>query len=105
MTDREGYHWTRPWRPSTRQQEVLEGVAAGRSNPEIATDLGISVDGVKWHVRELLEHTGLGDRHQLGGWWREETGVTMLLAATEPAPTSLLLCAGPVTSAAFASSW
>jgi DNA-binding NarL/FixJ family response regulator len=36
------------------RQRVLAMVAAGRTNAEIATVLGISLDGAKWHVREIM---------------------------------------------------
>ena len=37
-----------------RQREVLELVACGMTNGEIATHLGISLDGAKWHVSEII---------------------------------------------------
>jgi LuxR family transcriptional regulator, maltose regulon positive regulatory protein len=38
-----------------REREVLRLLAAGRSNPEIATELVISVTTVKTHVKNLYE--------------------------------------------------
>jgi DNA-binding CsgD family transcriptional regulator len=72
MRHNEGYHRARGgWRPTPRQREVLDAVAEGRTNAEIAVRLGISVDGAKWHVGELLAQTGCEDRQALGRWWRE----------------------------------
>lgn len=43
-------------RPLTaREHHVLTGMARGRSNQQIATDLGISENTVKNHVRSILE--------------------------------------------------
>lgn len=39
---------------TSREREILELVAAGRSNPEIAVELYVSVDTVKTHVRHIL---------------------------------------------------
>ncbi|MBF6601150.1 MAG: PD40 domain-containing protein [Dehalococcoidia bacterium] len=55
-----------------RQRQVLDGVAAGKSNGVIAGELGITIDGVKWHVSELLWASGCTDRHELGEWWRRQ---------------------------------
>jgi DNA-binding CsgD family transcriptional regulator len=37
-----------------RQYEVLELIREGLTNPQIAERLGISPDGAKWHVKEIL---------------------------------------------------
>ena len=52
-----------------RQREVFELVAGGFSNREIAERLGISLDGAKWHVSELLGRVGVEDREQLAAQW------------------------------------
>ena len=73
MARREGFHWRRGgWRPTDRQREVLALLAEGASNAKIAVRLGISVDGAKWHVGELLAETGCEDRQALASWWQEE---------------------------------
>ncbi len=67
---KEGYRWARPARvPSERQKAILEALVRGKSNAEIGEELGISSDGVKWHVSELLSETGLSDRQSLARWW------------------------------------
>jgi DNA-binding NarL/FixJ family response regulator len=48
-----------------RELDVLRQVAAGRSNPEIATALSLSVATVKTHVSRLLDKLNCRDRAQL----------------------------------------
>lgn len=49
------------------QLEVLRLVVAGHTNPAIAEKLHISVDDVKWHLKELYQKTGYNDRVSLVG--------------------------------------
>lgn len=37
-----------------RQEQVIRLIANGRTNPEIAIQLDLTIDGVKWHVREII---------------------------------------------------
>ncbi len=55
---------------SPRQQEVLELIAAGKTNPEIAESLGISLDGAKYHVREILAKLEVDSREEAAQEWR-----------------------------------
>jgi DNA-binding NarL/FixJ family response regulator len=48
-----------------RERDVLEQVAAGKSNTEIAADLYLSVATVKTHVSRLLDKLACRDRAQL----------------------------------------
>lgn len=48
-----------------RQQDVLELIAKGFNNYQIACDLGISENTVKLHVSQILRATGLYNRTQL----------------------------------------
>lgn len=47
---------------SARERQVLERVALGRSNPEIASDLGIGEATVKTHVGHIFTKLGVSDR-------------------------------------------
>ena len=49
---------------SERERDVLALMGAGRSNPEIATELFISLATVKSHVRHILAKLDLRDRPQ-----------------------------------------
>ncbi|MEZ5385319.1 MAG: helix-turn-helix transcriptional regulator [Prosthecobacter sp.] len=45
-----------------RQAEVLHWVAEGKSNDEIATILGCSINTVKAHLKDIFRHLGLHSR-------------------------------------------
>jgi LuxR family maltose regulon positive regulatory protein len=49
---------------SPRELEVLELLAAGRSNREIADQLVVALDTVKKHVSHILDKLGAGNRTQ-----------------------------------------
>jgi two-component system, NarL family, response regulator LiaR len=49
---------------SPREREVLQLIARGRSNRQIARDLAIGEQTVKTHVRSILAKLGLQDRVQ-----------------------------------------
>ena len=51
-----------------REWEVLGHVREGRSNEQIAERLGISIDGVKYHVSEILGKLALDNRHDAARW-------------------------------------
>lgn len=58
-----------------RQREVIELLAKGHTNGEIAERLGISLPGAKWHVRELMDRVGVESRDELAEWWERERSV------------------------------
>jgi DNA-binding CsgD family transcriptional regulator len=51
-----------------REWEVLGAIRDGLSNEEIADRLGISIDGAKYHVTEILTKLGLENRHDAALW-------------------------------------
>jgi DNA-binding CsgD family transcriptional regulator len=48
-----------------RQHQILRSVARGKTNKDIAADLGISEQGVKVHISRLLERYGAENRVEL----------------------------------------
>jgi DNA-binding CsgD family transcriptional regulator len=58
-----------------RQHEVLELVREGLTNPQIAERLGISPDGAKWHVKEILWKLNVPSREEAARWRREREEV------------------------------
>ncbi len=58
-----------------RQREVLDLIAAGKTNAEIGESLGISLDGAKWHVSEILGKLGVATREEAADAWRAERSV------------------------------
>ncbi len=73
---------------SERQREVLALIAEGKTNPEIADALGISLDGAKFHVREILAKLNVESREEAAAIWRNErrptARVTSLLRGIFP---------------------
>ncbi len=49
---------------SARELEVLDLVRLGLTNDEIAERLGITSDGVKYHVSQILTKLGVSSRHE-----------------------------------------
>jgi DNA-binding CsgD family transcriptional regulator/catechol 2,3-dioxygenase-like lactoylglutathione lyase family enzyme len=47
---------------------VVEGVRHGLSNPQLAQQLGISIDAVKYHVANALQKLGFARRGELRQW-------------------------------------
>ena len=51
--------------PLTEQElRILHLIVAGKSNREIAEELVISVGTAKWHVHNILQKLGVGNRPQ-----------------------------------------
>jgi len=53
-----------------RQRQVLDLIARGYTNAEIAVTLDVSLDGAKWHVSEILTRLGVDTREQAADYWR-----------------------------------
>ncbi len=54
-----------------RQWQVLRLIREGLSNEQIALRLGISTDGVKFHVSEILGKLGVSNRNEAARWLTE----------------------------------
>jgi DNA-binding NarL/FixJ family response regulator len=59
---------------SAREREVLELVAEGLANKQIATALGISERTVKAHVGSIFRTIGVADRTSAALWARDHLG-------------------------------
>src|SRR5688500_345814 len=82
-----------------RQREVLDLLAANRTNFEIAQELGIRLDGAKWHVREVLARLGVDSREQAGEYWRRERSlvrraIAFLMPAAQVGMSKVAVFAG-----------
>ena len=55
-----------PWRLTPREKEVLEFLAAGKSNAQIAASLNISPSTVKSHVSSIYAKLDVSNRTQAG---------------------------------------
>ena len=60
---------------TARQCEVLRLIAAGKTNAEIASSLGISLDGAKYHVREVVTKLGADSREDAVARWSAQQGL------------------------------
>jgi DNA-binding NarL/FixJ family response regulator len=66
-------------RLSARQRDVLALVAEGRSNQEIAHELMITVNTVKFHVRTIFRELGIHNRVEASRVWSEMQGRSHLI--------------------------
>jgi DNA-binding CsgD family transcriptional regulator len=106
MSSREGYRWqSRPWSPSEMQARILDGVTRGLTNAQIAAEVGISPDGVKWHISRALSETGLDGRSDLALWWQSpKSDIDFRLDARPPGTRAGRLDYGPTLRAMASSS-
>lgn len=69
-----------------RQQEVLALMARGKTNGEIAKALGISLNGAKWHVSEVLARMGVETREEAVAQWKATRNTTARLKRSLTSP-------------------
>ena len=55
-------------RLTPREREVLALLRLGLTNQEIAERLGMSADGAKYHVSEIIGKLGVRDRYEAASW-------------------------------------
>jgi DNA-binding CsgD family transcriptional regulator len=53
---------------TSREREVLDLVRAGLTNGEIGERLGISADGAKYHVSQIIRKLDVRNRHEAARW-------------------------------------
>jgi DNA-binding NarL/FixJ family response regulator len=63
-------------RMTKREQNVIDLIAAGRSNKEIASELSIAVHTVKSHVHNILEKLALHSRLELASFAHSKKSTT-----------------------------
>ena len=102
MTTRSGHHRkVHLDNLSERQREVLEQVASGKTNLEIAHELGIGFESVKTHVSDILLRLDVSSRKEATAAWRGDQGVLSRLRRT--ATGFLVTASGKIATAAVAS--
>ena len=58
-----------PWHPlTTREFEVARKIAEGRTNAELADELGISPKTASAHVEHILAKLGVARRAEIAAW-------------------------------------
>jgi DNA-binding CsgD family transcriptional regulator len=57
---------------TARESEVLDLIRRGLTNEEIAQRLGISLDGAKYHVSQILSKLGVATREEAAVWRPEQ---------------------------------
>ncbi len=60
-----------------REREVLQLIAEGKSNQEIANQLQISIGTVKKHVTNILDKIHLRSRVEAALYWRTQSQITL----------------------------
>jgi two-component system, NarL family, nitrate/nitrite response regulator NarP len=56
---------------SPRERELLAELGSGRTNAELARNLGVSVNTVKFHLRNLFDKLQVRSRAQAVQLWHE----------------------------------
>lgn len=64
-----------------RQREILDLLVRGKTNGEIAEQLGMTLDGAKWNVSEILTKLGLSTREEAAEYWRWRNGLRLRTAS------------------------
>ena len=56
---------------SEKENIILKSLAAGLSNGEISERQGISVNTVKFHLKNIYRRLNLKNRVEAAGWYRD----------------------------------
>ena len=95
-----------------RERDVLRLVAKGKTNWQIAEELGMTFASVKWYVSEVISKLGVTSREEAAAVWHAQSGVTRHLRRSMHALAGTLglklalgltgvACAGGLTVAAL----
>jgi DNA-binding CsgD family transcriptional regulator len=91
-------------RLTPRQEEVARLLSDGLTNGQIAERLGISLDGAKFHVTEVMNRFGVHTREEAAAAWREGRGRSRGLGLVGTAK-AVLISAGVVAGVASVVLW
>lgn len=66
-----GFEFARQHEPDLNetQRQVMDLLVRGKTNAEIGEILGLSLDGAKWNVSEILSKLGLESRDEAARYW------------------------------------
>lgn len=67
-------------RPNPREQRVIELVAQGLKNKEVATEIGTTEHVVKNYLRTIYDKLGLWNRVELALWYETRRFEQMCMA-------------------------
>lgn len=59
------YRTSTKWHLTIRQEEIVELIAGRQTDWQIASRLGLSLDGARYHVKEILRKKGVESRRAL----------------------------------------
>lgn len=71
---------------TARQEDVLRLMAEGATNGQIAEQLGLSLEGAKWHIREIFGRLGVDSREEAVAAWKRGRRPRNPLAWLTPLP-------------------
>jgi DNA-binding NarL/FixJ family response regulator len=60
---------------SPREWEVLEQVSRGQTNTEIALQLGVSENTIRFHLKNIFAKINVNNRTEAAGWFYENGGM------------------------------
>jgi DNA-binding CsgD family transcriptional regulator len=69
----------RPGRLTARQLQVASLVAEGRTNRQIAEQLGIQERSAEGHVERIRLRLGVTSRAQIAAWWAGEVSAAQVV--------------------------
>lgn len=90
------------------QLRVLDLISEGKTNFEIGQALGLTLDGAKYHVSELLNKLGVDSREEAAAWWRSQQALARRLSGamrSSVAKWSAVAAVGAGTVAALFLVW
>jgi DNA-binding NarL/FixJ family response regulator len=69
--------------PNQREQRVIELVAQGLKNKEVANEIGTTEHVIKNYLRSIYDKLGLWNRVELALWYEARRHEGVLLAQTQ----------------------